>query len=264
MVSREQLLACGVHRRRIERALRDGRLHRIHRGVYAIGHTALSQEARWMAAVLAAGPGTVLSHRSAAHLWGISSRSPSLVEVTTPRSTRNVRSVTVHRTRRLEPSDHTTRDGIPTTTLKRTLVDLAGSPAFDRALHQAEILFGAQELSAARIPGRKLAPSDADRSRSALERDFKRLCRRHGIPPPENNVRIAGFEVDFLWRDAGLVAEVDGWRFHRPRHAFETDRRRDAVLVREGMRAVRFTHRQVTQHPHEVAATLRAALASAA
>ena len=262
-MSREQLLELGSASA-VDRALRAGRLHRIHRGVYSVGHTALSREGRWMAATLAAGPEAVLSHRSAAHLWGIAMRSPVLVDVTRPRAARAIRGVAVHRTRRLDETERTTRNGIPTTSVTRTLVDLAGTADFERAAHQAEILFGALELGAARIPGRKLATSDRDRSRSALEREFKRLCRRHGIDEPEHNVKVTGLEVDFLWRDAGLVAELDGWRFHRSRHAFETDRRRDAVLVREGMRVVRFTYRQVTQRQHEVAATLRAALASAA
>ncbi len=264
MVSREQLLDRGVHRRSIDRALRAGRLHRLHRGVYAVGHTALSREARWMAATLAAGPEAVLSHRSAAHLWGVSSRSPAVADVTTPRTPRAIEGVAVHRTRRLGPRDRTRRSGIPTTTLPRTLTDLGGAPDYDRLLHQAEILFGAQELSAARIPGRKLAASDRDRSRSALERDFKRLCRRAGIAEPENNVRVAGLEVDFLWREERVVAELDGWRFHRSRHAFELDRARDQRLKRAGYDVIRFTYRQVSDEPGRVAATVRAALASAA
>ena len=272
VVSRPQLLDLGLSRDTIRHAVRAGRLLVVHRGVYAVGHAALSQEGRWLAAVLAAGPDAVLSHRSAASLWRLAPRSPVVVEVTTTGKPRRIERVRVHRTRRLDAHERTRWRGVPVTTPVRTLVDLADEATEDelqRVLHQAEILFslGARELSAARADGRKAATrlrGPRDRSRSELERAFRRLCETHGIEAPENNVRIAGLEVDFVWRVPRVVVELDGWRFHRSRHAFELDRRRDARLEREGWRVLRFTYRQVTECPHEVVATVRAALASAA
>lgn len=225
-----------------------------------------------MAAVLAAGPGAVLSHRAAANLWGISRRRSPLVDVTTPRAPRRIEGVAVHRTRRLKEADTTKRSGIPVTTVARTLVDLAeqaGPTELQRARHEAELLHSltSQELSAAAIHGRRHGrrlKEPPDRTRSVLERAFRRLCERHHLMQPENNAKIAGLEVDFVWRDARLVVELDGWRYHGTRHAFETDRARDHVLKRAGYEVLRFTHRQVTDRPHDVAATLRAALASAA
>lgn len=222
-----------------------------------------------MAAVLAAGPGAVLSHRSAAHAWRLQSRSPAVVDVTTCRTQRRIEGVAVHRARRLEEHEVTRWRGIPVTTVTRTLVDLADRATDDelqRALHSAEILYSL-DLSAARTEGRKAATrlrGPRDRSRSELERAFARLCERSGIATPANNACVAGLEVDFVWPEAMVVVELDGWRFHKSRHAFELDRRRDAKLARAGHRVVRFTYRQVTERPHEVVATLRAALASAA
>ena len=223
-----------------------------------------------MAAVLAAGPGAVLSHRSAAHLWRIINRSAAS-NVLTPGTPRQIDGITIHRTRRLEPRETTMRNGIPTTSLVRTIVDLADDTTdgeFQRALHQAEIFYSlaAHELSTARTQGRRAASrlrGPRDRTRSKLERRFRSLCRDHGIPQPEINTKIEGLEVDAVWRDQRVIVEVDGWQFHKSHHAFETDRERDARLVRAGWRVIRFTHRQVVERPHEVAATVLAALASA-
>jgi very-short-patch-repair endonuclease len=263
------LLDLGVTRNEVQHALRSGRLHRVHRGVYAVGHTALSQEARWMAAVLARGPGAVLSHRSAANLWRLVPRPPALTEISTTTNRRSVEGIAIHRPRALAESEVTRHRGIPTTTVTRTLVDLADEATDDelqRALHNAEILYSVA-LDGVRTEGRRAATrlkGPRDRSRSELERSFARLCERAAIGAPRNNARVAGLEVDFVWPAERVVVELDGWRFHRSRHQFELDRRRDAKLARAGYRVVRFTYRQVTDAPHEVVATLRAALASAA
>jgi very-short-patch-repair endonuclease len=263
------LLDLGVTRNEVQHALRSGRLRPVHRGVYAVGHTALSQEARWMAAVLAGGPGAVLSHRSAASLWRLIPRPPALTEISTLTNRRSVEGIAIHRPRALADNEVTRHRGIPTTTVTRTLVDLADEATDDelqRALHSAEILYSVA-LDGVRTEGRRAATrlkGPRDRSRSELEREFKRLCARAGIEAPRNNARVAGLEVDFVWPEERAVVELDGWRFHRSRHQFELDRRRDAKLARAGYRVVRFTYRQVTGAPHEVVATLRAALASAA
>ena len=265
VITRRQLLDAGWTSSAIDRARRDGRLHGIHRGVYALGHAALSQEGRWMAAVLAAGPGAVLSHRSAAHLHGLIARSPSLADVTTTRATRPVEGVRRHRTRRLEDHEVTGKNGIPVTTVERTVTDLADVATrrtVERAAGQAEIAYGITPSPINGRRGAKWLKGAPDRSRSELERAFVKLCQREGIAVGEHNAQVAGIEVDFLWREQRLVVELDGWRFHRTREAFERDRERDQALVRSGHRVLRFTHRQITERPRDVARTVRAALGS--
>jgi very-short-patch-repair endonuclease len=225
--------------------------------VYAVGHSALTREGWWLAGVLAVGGDAVLSHRSAAELWGIRTRGWPKVDVTTTRSTRAMKGIDLHRTRRLNAI--TERKGIPVTTPDRTLVDLAEVLPEDevqRALHQAQTLSliahdtGPDPINGRRGTAKLRAPKDP--SRSVLERRFKRLCRDAGIEEPENNVMVAGLEVDFLWRERRLVVELDGWQYHRSRQAFERDRERDARLTRAGHTVLRFTHRQVTERPGEV------------
>lgn len=265
VITRRQLRECGLSDRTVSAWVAAGRLHRVHRGVYALGHAALSREGRWMAAVLAAGPGAVLSHRSAAHLYGLITRSPSLADVTTSRGGRRTRGIAIHRTRKLEEHEVTRRNGIPVTSVERTVVDLADVATrrtVERAAGQAEMAYG---ITPSPINGRRGARwlrGAPDRSRSELERAFVKLCRREGLACGEQNVRVAGFEVDFLWREQRLVVELDGWRYHRTRQAFERDRERDQALAREGFGVLRFTHRQVTERGGDVALTLRAALAS--
>ena len=218
-----------------------------------------------MAAVLAAGTGAALSHRSAAHLHGLITRSPPFADVTTPRATKRMAGVTRHRTRQLGEHEVTRTSGIPVTTVARTIVDLAevaDRRTVERAAGRAEILYG---VTPSPINGRRGATRlthAPDRSRSELERRFKRLCEQAGIAVGEHNAKVHGIEVDFLWRERRLVVELDGWRYHRSRAAFEDDRARDQALARAGFRVVRFTYRQVTERPEEVARTLRAALAS--
>ena len=264
VVTRRQLLDRGWSSSAIDRALRDGRLHRLHRGVFALGHKALSREGKWMAAVLACGDGAVLSHRSAAHLHGLITRSPLLADVTTPRPGRRLDGVRRHRTRRLHDDDVTRKSGIPVTTVARTVVDLADVETrrtVERAAGQAEIAYG---ITPSPINGRRgtgRLNGAPDRSRSELERAFGKLCEDHELPRPEQNAKVQGIEVDFLWRAERLVVELDGWRYHRTRQAFERDRERDQALARSGHRVLRFTHRQLTEEPGQVARTVRAALA---
>ncbi|HEV2062258.1 MAG TPA: type IV toxin-antitoxin system AbiEi family antitoxin domain-containing protein, partial [Solirubrobacteraceae bacterium] len=244
VITRAQLRACGVTDRMVTGWLANGRLHRVHRGVFALGHPALSREGRWMAAVVACGEGAVLSHRSAAHLQGLIDRSPSLTDVTPPRAGGPVKGIRRHRSRRLTESDVTTHVGIPVTAVERTLNDLADvetDRVLRRALRQADVLYGVTPSS---IDGRRGASrlrAEPERSRSELERTFARLCEEHRLPRPEHNVTLGGVEVDFLWRGRGLVVELDGWRYHRSRQAFEDDRARDQALARAGHRVLRFT-----------------------
>lgn len=273
VVARRELLSIGYSAGAVDAWLRTGRLHRLHQGVYAVGHPVLTPEGRWLAAVLACGPGAVLSHRSAAALWGIGVGDRGRVDVTVPRTRRGPAGVAVRRARRLDADETTTLRGIPATTLPRTLADLADVLAervLARAIHEAEVAHApsprALEAAAARTHGRRgsgvlaRAVGEPDRTRSELERRFRRLCDDHGLPRPAVNATVARLEVDFLWPDVRVVAETDGWAFHRTRTAFEADRERDQSLARAGYRVLRFTHRQVVARPAEVAATLRAAL----
>jgi hypothetical protein len=214
-------------------------MFRVHRGVYAFGRRDLTREGRWLAAVLACGDGAVLSHRSAAALWGIGVREGKAVAVTAPRSRHGSPGIELHRTRVLPADDVTNRRGVPTTTLPRTLADLADvltEPELARAIHQAEVTHSLAARSlhevARRAQGRRgvgrlrrAIGDNRDCTRSELERRFLRLCDRHGLPRPETNVEVAGLEVDFLWREERLVVELDGWRFHRTRLAFEQESR---------------------------------------
>ncbi len=273
VVTREQLRSVGIGDGSVSWWVRTERLHRLHHGVYAVGHPVVTPEGRWLAAVLACGQGAVLSHRSAAALWGIGVADRGRVDVTVPRTRKGPAGIAVHRARRLAADETTTLRTIAATTLPRTLADLADvlpERRLARVIHEAEAVHSlaprALEEAARRVHGRRgngrlgRAIADPDRTRSELERRFRRMCADHGLPPPAVNATVARMEVDFLWPDARVVAETDGWTFHRTRTAFELDRERDQALARAGYRVLRFTHRQVAARPAEVVATLRAAL----
>ena len=253
LVTLTQLIQAGIRRSALSRRVAAGRLHRIHRGVYAVGHAGLSPEGRWMAAVLACGNGAVLSHRSAAELWALLPHSQGGIHVTVPAPSggrRERHGLRIHRSY-LPPADTTVRSGIPTTTPARTIADLKRSlpPATARkAIREAE------------FRGLDLGDIETDRTRSELERAFLLLCRRHHLPQPEVNVRVAGFTVDFLWRAERLAVETDGYGGHRGREAFEDDRERELTLGMLGIRLRRFSDRQVHGQPARVAAAVRAAL----
>lgn len=256
VVTRTQLLALGVGDGAIRHRLRTGWLLRLHRGVYAVGHTALRKEGRWLAAILACGQGAVLSHRSAAALWGIRPSASARIEVSVPRSRDGVAGVVVHRPRRLTPDDVTEKDGIPATTPARTLHDLA------RLVSPAEI-----ERAQARAQRMGLVShhEHAALTRSPLERRLLTLIRAAGLPEPEVNAWMTfgggeEWQVDFLWRAQRVIAEADGRRDHDTGRAFEADRRRDQTALVAGFVPVRFTHRQVTTDPASVTRTLRALL----
>jgi very-short-patch-repair endonuclease len=257
LITTGQLEGIGVSSSGIADRVAAGRLHRIHRGVYAVGHASLSNEGRWMAAVLSGGRSAVLSHRSAARLWRmINPTGPTdeVVDVTVRGGGRAARhGVRIRRSRTLEPADCTRRNGIPVTTPTRTLKDLRRSfprQVFASALRQAEFL-------GLPIDGLHRDPTTVPRTRSELEARFLGLVRRNRLPRPEVNARVDRFEVDFLWRAQHLIVEVDGWESHRTRSAFEEDRSRDARLKMLGYDVLRFTWRQVEPAS---AATIRALL----
>lgn len=273
VVARTQLLRLGLSDRAVEVRLEHGRLHPLHRGVYAVGHRVVSQRGRWMAATLAGGPGAVVSHRSAGALLGIV-RWEGAVDVTVARRLHVRRGLALHHGR-LAPDEHTTHDAIPVTTPPRTLLDLAAvlpRARLERAVHEAEVLRLVDQLSLPdlldRHPGRRgaavlravlegLGAGGPVVTRSELEDRFVPLVAKAGLPAPATNVFIEGFEVDCAWREQRLVAEFDGRAVHATLRAFERDRARDRTLQAAGWRVVRITWRQLRDEPGAVAADLR-------
>lgn len=275
LVTRSQLAELGVRDGAIAARVRAGRLHRIHRGVYAVGHPGLTFEARCLAATLAGGPEAALSHRAATALWGLLPPSPEPFDVTTTqRGRQGAKGIVLHRSR--HPPEATTHQGIRVTTIPRTLLDLAATTArhdLERAIREAQaqrlvtrdILLAFMDRSPGRpgVPALSKAVGGGEVTRSALERSFLALIDHAGIARPEVNVRVAGLEVDFLWRHERLVVETDGFAAHATHHGFERDREREAVLARAGLRMQRFSWRQVTERPREVTNTLLALVKSA-
>lgn len=252
-----------------------GRLHRLHRGVYAVGHRGLGPEARCLAAVLAVGGGpadkgdevlhywkAAVSHRSAAFLWDLLPEAGSATDVVVRRNGRKPQrhGIRVHRPRRLLASEVTLRRGIPVTTPARTISDLrrAASEGWPGAVQPRELRRAIRQAEVLGLPIDK--ESGGDRTRSDLEGDFLRLCRRHRIQSPEVNVRIGRYLVDFLWRGRRLVVETDSYLYHRGKVAFQDDRARDLELRRRGFEVVRLSERQLNEQPGLVAETLAATL----
>ena len=258
----------------------------MHPGVYVVGHAPLTREGRFLAAVLACGPGAVLSHRSAAALRGLRPSSRSAIDVTSPRRAGRKRAgIDVHSGATLAEADVETVDGIPCTSVARTLLDLCeviDRRGVARACAQAEVLqlfdLRALEQVLARSHGRRGAATlrailaeqaiGATITRSGGEEAMLALCRSAGLPAPEVNVWLPllegdGYEADFLWRAQRLDVESDGRDVHLTRAAFEHDRRRDWRLAVAGWRVVRFSGRQITREPGHVAATIRALLDAA-
>jgi very-short-patch-repair endonuclease/predicted transcriptional regulator of viral defense system len=275
VVAAAQLAALGLSRNTVSARAQAGRLHRIHRGVYAVGHPILTVNGRRMAAVLAAGPGAVLSHASAAALWDIRRTSATRIDVTVrSRAGRAKRpGLRIHRTPTLRADEITEHQGIPVTTTSRTLLDLAATlprRALERALDEAEVqeLYDlssleamarahAGEQGAARLQRALASDGELTLTDSELEELMVALCDHHRLPRPEPRAWVAGLRVDFLFAPVRLVVETDGYRFHRTRRAFERDRERDAILARAGYRTLRFTHLQMTSNAAGVAAAIR-------
>jgi very-short-patch-repair endonuclease len=276
VVSFAQLRAVGLGRGAVEKAVRGERLIRLHTGVYAVGHRVLRVEGGRLAAVLACGEGAVLSHRSAAAHWELLPTARTLVDVTTPRTRRRVPGIDVHRSRSLDARDTTTHQGIPITTVSRTLLALAATihaGRLETALAQAERLQLYDQRAITDLlqranghPGKAtLAQATAGEpklTRSELEQRFLALVRKAGLPEPLSNHVLADLdhqrhEVDFYFPAHRLVVELDGWDTHRTKAAFKSDRRRDAALTSIGYRVMRFTYDDVVHDPNTVVERLR-------
>lgn len=281
VVARRQLEVAGVTPSMIRTRMANGALIQLHRGVYAVGHAQLRREGRWLAAVLAAGPGAVLSHRDAAGLHGIRPANHVRVDVTTPRRLRQRPGIALHHSTTVA-DDVTIANRIPVTTLARTLVDLAAvvpadhlAKAMREADRQGKLDLRAVEAVMERTrnrPGKRhaaLRSALADHrrrgtqlTRSPLEDRFLGLLDAHGLPRPETNVVIEGMEVDALWRSRRIVVELDGWAHHNDRLAFERDRERSNELAEAGYTVLRFTHDAVAHRPSAVANQLARVLAA--
>lgn len=276
VVTRQQLLGAGVSKGTIDRRLATGRLKRLHRGVYLVGPV-VPPLAFELAACLACGPGAVVSHRSAAALWGfLRARRGRTVDVSVrPGGGTRRPGIAGHRPHGVEPDETTVLEGVPITTPCRTLYDLARvlrpkllERAVSEALACGRVTSVDMEVTArryARRPGgRRLAAALGEDgpslTRSEAEARFLRLARRAGLPSPRVNRVLAGYEVDFHWPDERLVVEIDGFAYHGSRRAFERDRARDADLSRAGFRVVRVTWNQLLNEPLVLAARLGALL----
>lgn len=275
VVAHSQLLELGLERSSISWRVKSGRLHTVRRGVYAVGRPELSRQGRWMAALLACGPGAVLSHGSAAALWGFGSEPRGLVEVSLPAGRRCRRpGIRAHRRASLRPGDLTEHEGIPVTSPVRTLIDQATRlpPArLERAVNEADKLerVAADALYRALddyrgVPGvaplRKLLdPLHFRLSDSELEQAMRPLAKAAGLPVPETKAWVNGYEVDFFWPELGLVVEADGLRYHRTASQQRRGLERDQAHLTAGLWPLRFSHWQVAHEPAHVRKVLRRA-----
>jgi very-short-patch-repair endonuclease len=284
VVSVKQLYSLGLSDRQVRKRVSAGSLHRLHRGVYAVGHLPLTQEGRWLAAVLASGEGAVLSHQAAGELWRLQPQGKGgAIDVIVPKTSgRRPRiDIAIHRVTELRPQERTLHCRIPVTTPARTLLDLATilpRRKLERAMDEAEPLgisteddldeivsahFGRAGAGALRtLLNEHRAGSTA--TRNEFEDRFLALCRHYRLPQPDVNVPLLDYVVDFLWASARLIVEVDGRATHGTRRAFQADRDRDGRLAVAGYHVLRFTWFDVTRRPAVVADRVRRMLATVA
>jgi hypothetical protein len=273
VVSIRQLLGpLGYSQGSIARATVSGRLHRLYTGVYAVGHKKLSIHGHCLAAVLAGGPGALLSHLSAAWLWEISDRSPAPFHVTGPVRRRPRQPIRIHHSQILEPEDRAMVDGIPVTAVPRTLLDVAAiAPGrLERLLDLAErrglLDLGAVEGLFARAGGHHgirplrhalgiYIPQDV--TFSGLERRFLAAVRKAGLPSPSANLAVDGFMLDVYWPELRFAVELDVYETHGTHASFETDRLRQEELKLSGVEMIRITGPRFDAEPDEVLDRLR-------
>jgi len=284
MIARWQCIRIGLTNGQVNRRIENERFVPVRRGVYSLGHRPVGNYGKWMSAVLSCGPDAVLSHRSAAALWGILKWNGP-VEVISPYSGKR-------RQERLDPThltppavrrpstwrydtDCTEVNGIPVTSIARTFIDLAAvldedrlSVALNEATRRELVNINEMRAAVASARGRKgignlrklLAKwhPEAVLTRSELENRFLDFLRRYGFPKPAVNQNVAGYEVDFYWEMVELIVELDGREFHDTDRGFEVDRDRSAQLELSGRRVLRLTWSMIVHDPHHTAAKLRA------
>ena len=276
VVSTRQLEQLGYSRPALTRATRSGRLHRLHRGVYSVGHKSLTWESHCLAAVLACAPNAVSSHISAAWLWGLLRSRPGTFHVTAPTRRHAKRQIRLHYAP-LADEDRALRDGIPVTSIPRTLLDYAAmitDARLERALERSEEqgLFDLRAVDALLVragshPGagrlrRALGIYRDDQvfTRSRLERRFRELVRRSALPMPSANFWVGEYEVDAYWRAERFGVELDVYETHGTRAAFESDRRRQEDLKLQGIETIRITGPRLDREPSKVIERIAALL----
>lgn len=268
VVSAAQLLAAGLTRDGIKHRVREGRLHRLHRSVYAVGHTALPPLARETAALLTAGPGDALSRATALTLWRLPAPPDErTVHVTTTGQRRSRDGITFHRTADLPRQDIRRVQGLAVTSPARTILDTA--PQLDPDTLEAVIAAAVRRHLTTRAELDRRATGRVAQAlhggprftRSQAEILLLQLVRAARLPLPDTNVKVGDIEPDAVWHEQRVVVEVDGYEFHGDRRSFEEDRARGVKLAAAGYTVVRITWRQLTREPHTVTAALAVALA---
>ncbi len=276
VVTRQQLLASGISADEVKHRLKNGALIGVHAGVYRVGHRAPSLEARYLAAVRACGQGAALSGRAAGHLWGLLRGRAPAPEVTAPKQ-RRVKGVSTRR-RPMDRSEQTVWRGIPTTTLARTLVDLAAvldGPQPARACHEAGVRHHTTprqvEAVLARRPNtlgagrlRAVLRGDVHVTLSKLESRFLERLKAARLPLPQTNRPAGGRRVDCRWPDLNLTVELDSYRYHHSRHAWEQDRHRARQARARGDEFRRYTYNDVYESPDLMMAELQALIPATA
>ncbi len=258
-MTRRQLLAAGLSSVQIVRWCATGRLIRVYNAVYAVGHVPIYPLNRAAAAVLACGPGALLSHGSAVAAWGWRTNWPATPEVTTTQD-RRPSGILVHRSATLTRADRTRQRGIAITSPARTVLDNAPRLThaglmrlYNEARRAGHLCNDALRELLNRLPhvpgARRLNAliTDDNPTASHLEDAFQEFVKRYGLPRPQTNVTVAGYQVDVCYPDQRLIVELDSWRFHGDRAAFEADRARDSATTAAGFRTVRVTTERLTQ-----------------
>jgi very-short-patch-repair endonuclease len=265
-----QLAECGVTGAVISRWITDGRLHRRHRGVYAVGHVSPAPEARWSAALLACGDRSVLTRRTSLALHGLGP-APRIVTVAVPRQARPQQGIAPHSSMPFEHDEVVIRRGLRATSIERTLLDLAaiGEPierlvaeaVAKRLTSVAKLRAYVERRSGARGARRLRGCIEGNQTRSLAEKEFVRWLEHRGIPVPPLNEPFGPFTLDGFWAEARLVLEIDTYETHGTRHSFEADRRRDAYTASHGLRTVRVTPARWRHDGDALARDIRRALA---
>jgi very-short-patch-repair endonuclease len=273
MIAHRQLREFGLGRSSIRWRVKSGRLHPVRRGVYAVGRPEVTPYGRWMAALLACGPGAVLSHGSAAALWGFGTEPREVVEVSLPAGMRSRQpGIRAHRRARLGADEVTEHEGVPVTAPIRTLIDQAtrlGPTQLERAVNEADklervradVLYAALDRHGGE-PGigplrRLLDPLHFRLSDSELEQAMRPVAKDAGLPVPETKAWVNDYEVDFFWPQLGIVVEADGLRYHRTASQQRRGLERDQAHIATGLWPLRFSHWQIAREPAQVSKVLR-------
>jgi very-short-patch-repair endonuclease len=274
VITLAQLLEAGLGHDAVAHRVRAGTMQRLHRGVFLLGAAPPTRMARARAAVMACGDGAVVSHRSAAEMFGLLPETDRGVDVTVVgRNPGSHAGMRLHRPRALAGHDVTKMRGIPLTTVARTICDMAATEpanevehAFQEALYREIVTDRQLAAVLTREPHRRGAPviraliENPSMTRSERERRLLKLIAQAQLPKPLTNVRLHGYLVDVYWPEHGLVLEFDGWRAHGHRGAFDGDRKRDQVMLANGQRAMRVTDRHLTREPVALVARIAQAL----